>query len=171
MDERTSYEDDFYGWTQDQAEVLRSMRDRPGLPNGLDLEHVIEEIEGVGSSQLSAVESFLRLILVHLIKAASSASTDPKGHWRAEIVGFHADLLGRYSPSMRQNINVDRIWRRALEQARLALAAQDETLARGFGPECPFQLDDFLGESVSLEKLAARAQDAGRGSPPVEAPG
>jgi hypothetical protein len=156
MDERTHYHDDFYGWSQDQAEVLRSMRDRPGLPNGLDLEHVIEEIEGVGSSQLSAVESFLRLILVHLIKAGSSANPEVRGHWREETLGFHADLLARYSPSMRRALDLDLVWRRALRQAEAALEEYGEAVAPGLKGSCPLALEDLLREELDLPGLLSR---------------
>ena len=36
------YDDDFYAWTQRQAELLRRL---PAVGNELDLEHIAEEIE------------------------------------------------------------------------------------------------------------------------------
>jgi hypothetical protein len=33
MDERVSYDEDFYGWSQQQAAVLREMAGRRDLPN------------------------------------------------------------------------------------------------------------------------------------------
>ena len=41
------YDDDFYAWTQYQAEVLRSM---PTTDNRFDRENVAEEIETVGTN-------------------------------------------------------------------------------------------------------------------------
>ena len=49
-----SYDDDFYAWTQYQAEVLRSMRTRD---NRFDRENVAEEIETVGRNERDAVRS------------------------------------------------------------------------------------------------------------------
>lgn len=160
MDERAIYHDDFYGWSREQADVLRSLQDRTGLPNGLDLDHVIEEIEGVGSSQLSAVESYLRLILLHLVKMASSPNSSPKGHWRSEIVGFHADLLSRYSRSMRQEINLDVLWQRGLRQAEASLSDHGEDLPGVPADRCPLLLDAFVAEEFDLDDALDRVRAA-----------
>jgi len=42
------YDDDFYAWTQEQAELLR----RGGGASALDIEHIAEEIEDLGKSEL-----------------------------------------------------------------------------------------------------------------------
>jgi hypothetical protein len=39
------YEEDFYAWTQQQAELLRRL---PAISNELDIEHIAEEIEDLG---------------------------------------------------------------------------------------------------------------------------
>ncbi len=51
------YEDDFYAWTQHQAEVLRTM---PVSDNRFDREHVAEELEDLGKSERDAVRSQIR---------------------------------------------------------------------------------------------------------------
>ena len=51
------YEDDFYAWTQHQAEVLRTMRTPD---NRFDREHLAEEIEDLGKSERDAVRSQVR---------------------------------------------------------------------------------------------------------------
>lgn len=158
MDERTTYHDDFYGWSREQADVLRLLRDRPGLPNSLDLDHVIEEIEGVGSSQLSSVESYLRLILLHLIKMTSSRNSGPKGHLRSEIVGFHADLVSRYSRSMHQQIDIDKIWRQARDQAEALLEDHGEEIQPTIERDCPLTLDELLAEPLDLPALFGRVE-------------
>ena len=48
------YDDDFYAWTQYQAEVLRSM---PCDDNRFDRENVAEEIEDLGKNTRDAVRS------------------------------------------------------------------------------------------------------------------
>ena len=61
------YDDDFYAWTQYQAEVLRSM---PAPDNRFDREHVAEEIEDLGKSERDAVRSQVRRIVEHFLKLA-----------------------------------------------------------------------------------------------------
>jgi hypothetical protein len=69
-----SYDQDFYGWTQHQARLLRAA-DQNGshVPEGLDLAHLAEEVEDLGKSELRGTVSLIQQIMVHLIKAASDA--------------------------------------------------------------------------------------------------
>jgi hypothetical protein len=50
----TLYDEDFYAWTQQQAALLRRL---PPPGNELDLEHIAEEIEDLGRSDLRAARS------------------------------------------------------------------------------------------------------------------
>ena len=60
---RDLYVEDFYSWTQVQAEKLRSGRVRFA-----DLANIAEEIESSGRSEAAALESAYRLICLHLLK-------------------------------------------------------------------------------------------------------
>jgi hypothetical protein len=62
------YGSDILAWSEQQADVLRSLAGRRDMPNDLDLSHVVEEIEDVGLSQVHAASSFIRLIMTHAIK-------------------------------------------------------------------------------------------------------
>src|SRR5215207_5175902 len=63
MDRRSLYDEDVYAWAKQQADALRRLaRTGRDLPNELDLENVAEAIEDVGKSELSKVESFIRLV-------------------------------------------------------------------------------------------------------------
>ena len=59
----TKYNTDFYGWTQEQAALLKS-----GRFSEIDVEHLIEEVETMGRSEKRALESRLTVLLVHLLK-------------------------------------------------------------------------------------------------------
>jgi hypothetical protein len=58
-----AYEADGYGWAMAQAELLRARRF-----DAVDWNNVIEEIESVGKSERSSVESALRVVLMHQLK-------------------------------------------------------------------------------------------------------
>ena len=64
MPDGPRYDDDFFAWTQYQAQVLRTLRTRD---NRFDREHVAEEIEDLGKSERNAVRSQVRRILVHFL--------------------------------------------------------------------------------------------------------
>ena len=57
------YHADGYGWAMAQAQLLRERRF-----SEVDWANVIEEIESVGKSEESAVESALRVVLMHQLK-------------------------------------------------------------------------------------------------------
>jgi hypothetical protein len=108
MPQNALYDDDILLWSEQQAEIVRKLgRTRRDLPNDFDVENVAEEVESVGRSELAAVESNLRLLLVHLIKAALEPEAEAQRHWRGEAVSFAADAMSHYSNSMRQRIDLD----------------------------------------------------------------
>ncbi|MDQ5770479.1 DUF29 domain-containing protein [Thiothrix subterranea] len=63
MSAATKYETDFYGWAMEQANLLKH-----GQVSALDLENLIEEIEGMGKSQANQLHNRLELLLMHLLK-------------------------------------------------------------------------------------------------------
>ena len=61
-----NYERDFYGWTQEQAALLKSDG------NELDIANLIEEVETMGRSEKRALESRLTVLLLHFAQMAIS---------------------------------------------------------------------------------------------------
>lgn len=59
----SKYQQDFYAWTQEQAQLLRSQQ-----LSKIDIEHLIEEIESMGKSEKRALKSRLCVLLMHLLK-------------------------------------------------------------------------------------------------------
>jgi Domain of unknown function DUF29 len=146
------YERDILAWSEHQADLLRRL-ERGERVNDVDWTNVAEEIEGVGLSELHAVESFLRLIITHVLKLYAWPDSEAFNHWRGEIVVFQAEALGRFSPSMRQRVNVDGLYATALKQ----LQTIDRTLR--LPPDNPFSQDDLINEDgdVLLTRLPPKA--------------
>jgi hypothetical protein len=164
MDGGTLYETDILAWSERQAAALRALAGRRDLPNALDLENVIEEIEALGRSELKAATGPIRLMLVHLLKLAADPESPARAHWIGEILNWHADLLGSFSPSMRQRIDIDLLWRRAVHQAGPALAAAGRGLPPDLPETCPFALDAFLAETFDVTGAVDRLK--GPAAPP-----
>lgn len=57
------YQTDYYGWTVEQAELLKA-RDWQDI----DIENLIEEVESMGRSEKRALESRLIVLITHLLK-------------------------------------------------------------------------------------------------------
>lgn len=73
----TSYEEDIYAWSREQAALLRDMAARR-VNTPLDLENLAEEIEALGRSELRACEGLTIRILAHLLKLAFSPAAAPR---------------------------------------------------------------------------------------------
>jgi len=141
------YRDDFFTWTQDQAERLRSLG--PGQrSNGLDPDHLAEEIGDLGNSELRAVESALMRAFQHFLKMLLFPEDQAQTHWRVEATAFLIDAQSHFSPGMRQRIDLEQIWDRALRLVSpLCRAAGLET------PEarCPLPLDRLLDPKADID--------------------
>jgi hypothetical protein len=154
MSDSTLYDDDILLWSEQQAAAIRRLRETArGFPNEVDIENVAEEIESVGRSELAAVESYIELILLHLIKLATEPEVQSASHWRQEIGAFHSGLRRRYAPSMSPRIDMDEIWGGALEQRRLAGAFGDAAAPEAEVNPCPIALRDLLARRLALGLL------------------
>jgi hypothetical protein len=145
MDSPTLYDDDILEWSEQQAAALRDVaRTQPGVSNEIDWGNVAEEIESAGRSEFAAVQSLVRLILVHLIKAVSAADTQSILHWRKEVVAFQRDLLDRVTPSMAGRIDIDKLWQQANKQADADLAVHGQSVADALPRHSPLDLQQIL---------------------------
>src|SRR5205814_7872639 len=109
------YDEDFYAWTQEQAELLR--RGGAGA-NGLDVELIAEEIEDLGKSELQACQSLCEHIIEHLLKLEYSGLAEPADHWRDEIVEWRLQLEQKLTRSIAGKLNLKERYRRALRRLR-----------------------------------------------------
>ena len=153
----TLYDEDILLWSEQQGAAIRKFgATTRHLPNELDIENVAEEIESVGRSELAAVKSYLRLIILHLIKLFAEAGSQAGDHWHPEIVGFHSEMMERYAPSMRLRIDIEAIWRSAREQSLLAYAGARDQLASRLPTECPLNIDDLVARKIDSFGLLER---------------
>jgi hypothetical protein len=141
MPDGPRYDDDFYAWTQYQAEVLRSLRTRD---NRFDREHVAEEIEDLGKSERDAVRSQVRRILEHFLKLAYSEAVDPRYSWMGSIVDARAVLEDKITPTLRRDIDetLPRLYERARKAVELNFKEHRETAS--LPTICPYMLDQIL---------------------------
>jgi Domain of unknown function DUF29 len=161
MSDSTLYEEDILLWSEQQAAVIRRLgQTRRDVPNELDIENVAEEIESVGRSELAAVESQIQLIFAHLIKLLVEPDAPAARHWRGEILVFHAQMRRRYSPSMRQRIDIGDLWGLAREQAMLAYDAAQHQAVADLPEHSVLSLDDVLAERLDSYDLVERLRQA-----------
>src|SRR5438874_2043665 len=144
MPDGPRYDDDFYAWTQYQAEVLRSLRTRD---NRFDREHVAEEIEDLGKSERDAVESQISRIIEHFLKLAHSPSPPPRNGWKGSISDARRLLRKKLTPTLRRHLEqkFTELFEDGREAAELSLIDYGEDAAASALPiECPYTLDQVL---------------------------
>jgi len=146
MPDGPRYEDDFYAWTQHQAEVLRSM---PAPDNRFDRDHVAEEIEDLGKSERDTVRSQIRRIIEHLLKLAYSPAEDPRFDWIETILEARQSLSDKVTPTLRHDAEatLDQLYADGRTRAAVGLRRHGEHAAAEQLPSvCPWSLDEICRE-------------------------
>jgi len=134
------YDDDFYAWTQEQAELLRRL---PAVSNRLDSELVAEEIEDLGRSELHACQSLIEHVIEHLLKLEYSGLIEPANHWRREIVEWRSQLEKRLTRSITTKLDLSDRYRVVLRLLRYIESDIPEFRSR-LPATCPYSLDEIL---------------------------
>src|SRR3954469_759087 len=146
MPDSPRYDDDFYAWTQYQAEVLRTMR---RADNRLDRERLAEEIEDLGKSERNAVRSQMVRIIEHLLKLQHSPAVDPRSDWEASIIEARQDLSDSITPTLRRDAEaaLPILYARARQLAAVRLRKFLEIDAAARLPsECPYTFEQICAE-------------------------
>src|SRR5947209_7673263 len=147
MPDGPRYEDDFYAWTQHQAQVLRSM---PVSDNRFDREHVAEEIEDLGKSERDAVRSQIRRIIEHLLKLAYSPAEQPRYDWMETIVDARQELFDKLTPTLQREVEgtLDKLYNDARRRATLGLQRYGEIeAAKRLPMTCPYPWDEICQQA------------------------
>jgi hypothetical protein len=144
------YDKDFYAWTQKQAKALRT---HFRGDNRLDVEHLAEEIEDLGKSDLHAVESFIENVIEHLLKLDYSGWVDARNHWRAEIDAFRASINRKITPRIRQQVEteLDTLYERARRGAARSLHQREPDFVRRLPKRCPYDWHAIWHRDVFAE--------------------
>jgi hypothetical protein len=134
----TRYDSDFYGWTQEQADLLRS-----GSLSELDTQNLLEEIESMGRSERRELESRLEVLLAHLLKWKYQEGRRSRS-WTLTIIGQRQKVSRclKQSPSLKHKLN------ESLEAAYsdAIIAAERETqISRNVFPDtCPWTFEQIM---------------------------
>ena len=138
-----TYDSDVLAWSETQAELLRQHADVRASNGEIDWPHIIEEIEGVGQSQVDQVESWLFQMALHLLKAEAWPLAAAKPHWEAEARGFRAQARRKYRASMARKIDLPGLYADALQALPDTIDGAPPLLV---DMVCPWTLEAVLGE-------------------------
>jgi Domain of unknown function DUF29 len=136
------YETDIYEWSAHQAALLRRVAAGERV-NDVDWPNIAEEIESVGKSELRSCRSLLTQAILHMLKAEAWPLSSYVPGWRAEAIRFRQDATDAFVPSMRKDIDVAKLYARAL---RAMPETIDELPPLPVPTVCPVTLDELLAE-------------------------
>ncbi len=147
----SDYDTDILVWSERQASLLRRLAQGERVNDQVDWENIVEEVESVGSEQLHAVQSLLVQAMAHRLKAIGWPDARDVQTSLADARGFCGDAADRFAPSMRQRIDMDRLYRRAV--SRLP-AIMDGKPPAALPETCPWTLQALLaaGDSAPLTR-------------------
>jgi len=140
------YEVDFYGWTQEQVELLRS-----GRLSEIDLYNVIEEIEDMGKRQKQELRSRLTILFMHLLKWQYQPNRQGKS-WVATIKIQRFEIKNHLAENPSLNSSLDGFIEKAWKAALLKAEYETGLNSSAFPQECPWTFeqamdDDFWPEA------------------------
>jgi Domain of unknown function DUF29 len=135
------HETDFYTWA---FEVARGLRDQ--RPANVDWDGIAEELEDLGISQERAFESYVRVLLAHLLKWAYDPGHRRKS-WKVTIENNRDELSGllRRNPGLRQK--VPSLLSTAYRKARREAAAETSLDEDDFPTICPWSYDTGVDDN------------------------
>jgi len=132
------YQTDFYGWTMEQARLLKL-----GQWQEVDIENIIEEIEGMGRSEKRTLESRLIVLLTHLLKWQYQPTRRGKS-WQLTIKGQRVSCADVLDDNSSLKNKLDELFAKAYFRAKLE-AAKETGLDEDFFPEtCPYTLEQVF---------------------------
>ncbi len=136
------YKDDFYGWSQDQADALRRRS-----VNEIDWDNLLEEIEGLGASARNELRNRLAVLFAHLLKWRFQPTRRSRS-WVLTVREHRQQIrrLLKESPSLKSDL--DEVAEQAYESA-LNIAKDQTGLPDKVFPATPvFNFEEGMTETV-----------------------
>jgi len=143
IDNVSLYETDFVKWAEEQAALLTERRF-----DLLDLENLIEEVDDLAGRHRDALQSHLRVIMIHMLKLVySTGSRNPEHAWKRSIRNARKAirrLIDNY-PSLSTYLEPlsERAYKYATEDAHDELS-DDGDDHESFPTSCPWTLNELL---------------------------
>ncbi|NCG54497.1 DUF29 domain-containing protein [Serratia fonticola] len=134
------YDADFYGWTQEQADLIRA-----GNFEQLDVENLLEEIEAMGRSERRELESRLEKLLAHLLKWQYQDSRRGKS-WLLTIKEQRKKFVDclEENPSLQNRLDERLV--KVYRYAKLSAAKETGISENVFPESCPWSFEQITND-------------------------
>lgn len=140
------YAQDFYAWTQRQAEALRrAAAERVNTSQPIDWENVAEEIESMGREQAAKLRSSYRVLLMHLLRWQFQPRLQ-SASWRATINRERRNIVEILEDNPGLKPRRGELFKAAYRHARADAADETGLPSRTFPDEPPCSLEQAMDE-------------------------
>ncbi|MBF0336248.1 MAG: DUF29 domain-containing protein [Nitrospirae bacterium] len=139
------YEVDFYQWAFHNADLLRQ-----GRFTEIDLENIVEELEGMARNNKRELLSRLKVLIMHLLKWQYQPKRRSRS-WRETINNQRKDikLLLEDSPSLKYKIEV--IIAKGFIEAKRTFEDETGISAKELPETCQYTFDQLMDYSFRPE--------------------
>jgi Domain of unknown function DUF29 len=134
------YETDYYQWAKHQAELLQK---NDFL--AMDIEHLIEELEGMARSDKRELESRLTVLITHLLKWNLQSSL--KEHWQGwekTIIEQRTQLESLLDKMPSLHSSLEPIMQDAYPYALKWVIRETRLSKETFPSHCPYSVNQLL---------------------------
>jgi hypothetical protein len=137
-----TYQTDFYSWTLEQAELLRS-----GHFDRLDREHLVEELQSMSARERRELLSRLRVLMMHLLKWQHQPHYVGRSSWEKTIrvqrkeIAYHMEDNPGLKPELEKIIG--RAYDLALDDAESETGLPHKV----FPAECPWSYGQMMDKA------------------------
>ena len=134
------YDDDFYAWTQQQAEAVRA-----GDWDAIDREHLAEEIEDWWKRESELLWHYLRELMVWLVTYAyAPQQRRAHPHWYTRIISIRCDIEVIVDIWSNLVPEVEHDFAEAYAHGRKLAAEETGLPLQAFPDTCPWTLEQVL---------------------------
>jgi len=140
IEKELKHDKDFFQWTRDQMKFLKEKEFTK-----LDINKLIEEIESLGNSERNAIESYMIVLFVHLLKMEYQPAMRCSS-WENSIENakFRIKRLIQKNPSLLKEVSG--AMPDAYYSARLQASSETGLAKKTFPDECPWKREVLFPE-------------------------
>jgi hypothetical protein len=140
------YDSDLYGWSQDQAQLLRE-----GRLGEIDAGNIAEEILDVGGAEYDKLESALRVLLMHMLKWDHQPERRSRS-WENTIAIQRRQAERQLSKNPSLKARLEEAVVEAYSDARLEASSETDMDVDRFPETCPYSWEEIMGREFVRDR-------------------
>ena len=153
MNLKLEYEQDFHQWIEHHITLLRA-----GRLNEIDVEHLIEELEGMAGRDRNELVSRLKILIAHLLmwqfqlQQLSERWKEFDGRsWQRSIIEQRSEIADQLEniPSLKNNLN--ELVALAYPKAVKLSVKETKLPSSTFPRDCPYTIEQLLNDDFYPE--------------------